>query len=135
VQWAFIIEAAIVAGLRKEREAIMSTTINDTRAGNPHNRAPQFIFVFHEDPGHGWLAVPRALIQRLGLGDQISHCSYQDTKGMVYLEEDVDQQLFLAAADRANLDYDFHDYAHDDFCFIRELPRYALTLQDVWPMV
>ena len=28
---------------------------------------------FYEDPGHGWLAVPLPLLDRLGLIDQISH--------------------------------------------------------------
>jgi hypothetical protein len=44
---------------------------------------------------------------------------------MVYLEEDCDEHLFLEAADRANLGYEFDHFSHEDLCFIRQLPRYA----------
>ena len=57
---------------------------------------------FYEDPGHGWLAVPLPLLDRLGLIDQISHYSYM--RGMLaHLEEDCDYELFWAAAQRAGL--------------------------------
>lgn len=54
----------------------------------------------HDDPGHGWLEVPRAHIAALGLTNLISRYSYVhgDT---VYLEEDCDALLFLHAADVA----------------------------------
>lgn len=86
---------------------------------------PEFVFTFHEDPGHGWLAVPRTLIDRLNIAEAISPCSHQDGHGMVYLEEDRDETIFLEAADRARLSYDFDERVHGDFCFIRDLPRYA----------
>lgn len=44
---------------------------------------------FYSDPGHGWGAVKRGLIQDLGLSMQISYFSYQKG-GTVYLEEDCD---------------------------------------------
>jgi hypothetical protein len=51
-------------------------------------------YVFHTDPGHGWLAVKRKELIALGIIDKISHCSYQ--KGdTVYLEEDCDASLFM----------------------------------------
>ena len=44
---------------------------------------------FYSDPGHGWLAVKRKLVDELNIADQISVYSYQ--KGAtVYLEEDCD---------------------------------------------
>lgn len=53
-------------------------------------------FYFHQDAGHGWLAVPRKELKALGILTQISGYSYQ--KGQtVYLEEDIDAQIFLDA--------------------------------------
>jgi len=53
-------------------------------------------YIFHEDPGHGWLEVKRAELVKLGILDQISHYSYQkDDK--VFLEEDCDATKFLQA--------------------------------------
>ena len=51
---------------------------------------------YHTDPGHGWLAVKRKLINQLGIGQRISSCSYQNG-GTVYLEEDCDAGLFIDA--------------------------------------
>jgi len=61
---------------------------------------------FHADRGHGWLEVPRAHIDELGLADQISAYSYamastHKRAGMVYLEEDCDASLYLDAAKAA----------------------------------
>jgi len=56
----------------------------------------QKTYVFHEDAGHGWLAVKRAELVTLGLLEKISGCSYE--KGnTVYLEEDCDASLFIEA--------------------------------------
>lgn len=44
---------------------------------------------FYADPGHGWGAVKRKVIDDLGIANKISEYSYQ--KGQtVYLEEDCD---------------------------------------------
>ena len=51
---------------------------------------------FYEDPGHGWLAVKRETLTRLGIADKISCYSYQRGK-TVYLEEDCDASTFFAA--------------------------------------
>jgi hypothetical protein len=53
-------------------------------------------YVFYEDAGHGWLAVPRVDLVRLGLTDDISAFSRQ-RGGMVYLEEDSDESKFNMA--------------------------------------
>jgi len=51
---------------------------------------------FYSDPGHGWAAVKRQLIDELGIAEYISEYSFQ--KGnTVYLEEDQDLPMFLAA--------------------------------------
>jgi hypothetical protein len=51
-------------------------------------------YVFHEDPGHGWLAVKRKELVQLNLMNKISTCSYQNGD-TVYLEEDCDAGLFI----------------------------------------
>lgn len=48
-----------------------------------------FVIKFYADPGHGWGAVKRKVLDQLGITDKISTYSYQ--KGQtVYLEEDCD---------------------------------------------
>ncbi len=57
----------------------------------------QITIKFHQDPGHGWYAVKRTLLNEVGVQDQISSYSYQNGQ-TVYLEEDRDAGLFLEAA-------------------------------------
>jgi len=53
-------------------------------------------YVFHTDPGHGWLAVPFKDIEALGIQDKISGYSYVKGK-TAYLEEDCDAAVFMEA--------------------------------------
>ena len=53
------------------------------------------------DPGHSWLKVPVAELQRLGIESNISSHSYV-RNGMAYLEEDCDLQVFLDARNAEN---------------------------------
>lgn len=57
---------------------------------------------FASDPGHGWLAVPLELLDRLGLLDKITTYSYL-RGGTAHLEEDCDCSTFMAAAKEAGL--------------------------------
>lgn len=57
---------------------------------------------FYSDPGHGWLAVPLELLDRLGLLDRITTYSYMRGR-LAHLEEDCDASTFLAAAREAGL--------------------------------
>ena len=58
------------------------------------------MYVFHSDPGHGWLEVKRQELKDLGILNEISQYSYQ--KGdTVYLEEDCDAALFTIAKEKA----------------------------------
>ena len=52
------------------------------------------MYLFHSDPGHGWLQVKRQELKDIGILDKISYYSYQK-KGDVYLEEDCDYSLFV----------------------------------------
>lgn len=61
-----------------------------------------FTFTFHTDLGHGWLEVPTAIVEALGI--TVSPWSY--TKGgSMFLEEDRDASLFVDAAKAAGLKY------------------------------
>ena len=51
------------------------------------------MYIFHSDPGHGWLQVTRQELKDLGILDKISHYSYQK-RDDVFLEEDCDYSLF-----------------------------------------
>jgi hypothetical protein len=63
---------------------------------------------FYTDSGHGWLAVKRDLLVKLGIADKISTYSYQRGE-TAYLEEDCDASEFLSAARQAGLDMQFTD--------------------------
>jgi len=63
-------------------------TINPELLSNRYN--------FFNDPGHGWLEVPRREIVLLGIADQITGFSYVN-RDMVYLEEDQDMSTFVKA--------------------------------------
>ena len=53
-------------------------------------------YTFYNDAGHAWLRVKRSELVDLGIGQQISSCSY--IKGdYAYLEEDCDASIFLQA--------------------------------------
>lgn len=59
-------------------------------------KKPKDHFIFHQDDGHGWIAVKRKLLDELGIADQISRFSY--VKGQtVYVEEDSDASKFFTA--------------------------------------
>jgi hypothetical protein len=77
---------------------------------------------FYEDPGHGWLQVPKQLIHFLALGDQISTCSYQD-HDYVYLEEDLDAGIFLNAAANLGIKYKIYE-VHQEATPIRNMASY-----------
>ena len=59
---------------------------------NPQDKT----YIFHEDPSHGWVAVPIAELIDLGIAHQISSYSYM-FGSMAYLEEDCDASLFWEA--------------------------------------
>lgn len=80
-------------------------------------------FSFHEDPGHGWLEVPRLLVK--SLAPPVTNYSYTDATN-IYLEEDGDAPRFLDAYKARYPDEDIsivHE-CYDTHCFIRDLDRY-----------
>ena len=61
----------------------------------------QTTFKEFNDPGHGWLKVPRALLEKLGIVDKISGFSFEHGDH-IYLEEDDDMSTFLDAMTSKN---------------------------------
>ncbi len=83
-------------------------------------------YVFHSDAGHGWCAVKRAELKRLGILDKISHYSYQ--KGQtVYLEEDCDFTTFADAKEKHGeaLTQESFRESYQDHSPIRNYPRFV----------
>ena len=70
--------------------------MSNTEAINLNDVVKTRKFTFIADSGHGWLEVPRSLLQTLGIEAQISGCSYQFS-GLTYLEEDCDMPRFIQA--------------------------------------
>lgn len=59
-------------------------------------------FVFHTDPGHGWLEVPKELVKQLKV--RVSQFSYQD-RNNYYLEEDCDAPRLIDALKANGIEY------------------------------
>lgn len=84
-------------------------------------------YTFHTDPGHGWLQVPRAHLEELGILEKITAYSYQDLDGSSwYLEEDCDATTFgLAFQERFGC-WPKHRERYWNPCFVRTLPQRGL---------
>ena len=65
-------------------------------------------FKFYSDPGHGWLAVKKSVLEKHGILDKISTYSY--IKGdTYYLEEDCDFSLLIETLVDANVNYSIEE--------------------------
>jgi hypothetical protein len=81
--------------------------------------------IFHSDAGHGWLAVPKKVIDWLGL--RPSQYSYFNHKtNVVYLEEDSDASAFVAFAKSKGMTLNIKDQDDGDSSPIRRLSRCGL---------
>jgi hypothetical protein len=60
---------------------------------------------YFTDPGHGWVKVPRKLLERLSIADKISSYSYSRGDS-VYLEEDCDLGLLYTATTNRGIKID-----------------------------
>lgn len=80
------------------------------------------IYIFHSDPGHGWLAVKEKELIELNIAHKISSCSYH--KGnTVYLEEDCDAGIFIEALKAKGIEFKHRD-SYQEKTPIRSYPRY-----------
>jgi len=66
----------------------------------------------YSDPGHAWAKVKVELLEKLGIQDLISHCSYR-RGNYAYLEEDCDLSTLIKALDKAKIDYWFVNHHTD----------------------
>lgn len=77
----------------------------------------------HYDAGHSWLKVPKAdLVGYRVRGGEITEFSHQD-RDYVYLEEDVDAQMFLMREGKLR-EIETVWIDDGDWSPIRNLPRY-----------
>jgi hypothetical protein len=77
----------------------------------------------HSDPGHGWLEVPRGLLDTLGIAADISDYSYINGD-KVYLEEDCDAARFAEAMKAAGQTFTVRGVHIDRDHWIRNLGRF-----------
>lgn len=86
------------------------------------------LFIWHSDPGHGWLQVPLVTVHKFGCS--ISNYSYRDDK-WAYLEEDTDAGKFLECL---GFEPGFPELEmipekiHYEDCFIRRLATFNGTV-------
>lgn len=82
------------------------------------------------DPGHGWLEVPRGLLEVLGIQDKITDYSYINN-GYVYLEEDLDMQTFVRAL-RASSTIELElEHVYQERTAVRDYDQYVVDTQQV----
>lgn len=85
-------------------------------------------FTYHQDPGHGWLAVPFFQLRHLGMTRQdFSKFSYE-YRGVAYLEEDCDMPKFMEAWKKRYGSYPELESKHEDPTPIRGYPRLRYPL-------
>ena len=80
--------------------------------------------IFHCDPSHGWLEVPRADAIALGIADKISRFSHVGGHSL-YLEEDRDASLYLDAAKAAGYTLNIVERYTNDDSPIRNFDQYT----------
>jgi hypothetical protein len=78
---------------------------------------------FYADPGHGWVAVKRKLLDELGIADKITSYSYQKGK-TAYLEEDLDLGTLIKALDERGIGVRFTEKHTNRYSPIRNYYRY-----------
>lgn len=83
----------------------------------------KLVLVFYHDAGHGWLRVPKVIVDQIG--SKVSCYSYFNPRdGMAYLEEDLDAPKFVNAAEKFGWEIATIDENLGDDCFIRDLPSF-----------
>ena len=86
---------------------------------------------FYEDAGHGWLAVPLTLLDRLHLLDQISRYSYMRGR-FAHLEEDCDYFRFTTAMHAAGLSFTVREHHTDKRSKIRGYCQFNAGVARRW---
>jgi hypothetical protein len=82
--------------------------------------------VFHYDSGHGWLAARKEQVVVTGLSPKsFTSCSYIDSEGTLYLEQDLDATTFVNAAKTLGLNLIISSVDDGEYSKIRNLSRVA----------
>lgn len=79
---------------------------------------------FFSDPRHGWLRVPKSLLKKVGVEDQITPYSYE-SKTYAYLEEDKDAGTFMKACDEKGIKLDIVEKVTNDDASCRRYDSYG----------
>lgn len=88
--------------------------------------APATKYTFHVDPGHGWLEVTRAELERLNIASKITAYSYQRGP-LVYLEEDCDFSTFYQAKQARGESVPYEHRHHADDAPMRGYSHYTAS--------
>lgn len=78
----------------------------------------------YDDPGHGWLKVPRSLLKKLGIKSQITSFSYMKGDD-IFLEEDRDMSLFIDSMKEAGNTVEIKVFTMNKQSKIREYDSYV----------
>lgn len=81
-------------------------------------------YIYHTDPGHGWFAVKRSELLKLGIADKITGFSYV-RGGTVYLEEDCDAARFFEAYEQQFGSKPQYRESHREYTPIRNYQSYS----------
>jgi hypothetical protein len=82
----------------------------------------------YNDPGHGWIACRRSLLEQLGILHKISSYSYQSPTGQtVYCEEDCDGSLLVQTLKARGFQVNYDVYHTNRQSRIRSNPRFSAT--------
>lgn len=80
----------------------------------------------YNDPGHGWVAIKRSVLIKLGIEHKITPYSYQRGQ-TAYLEEDCDMSTLMRAARDAGIALEFTEKYTDKRSPIRSYDRFTPT--------
>lgn len=89
-------------------------------------------YKFFSDPSHGWLEVSRKELEELNLTNCISTYSYQ-FRDNVYLEEDMDADIFLSMKKNLKQEYNIYYGAEcytDEYSPIRDFDSYTPYIKE-----
>lgn len=81
---------------------------------------------FYSDPGHGWGAVKRRVLDELGISDRITHFSFQKGQ-IVYLEEDCDLPTLVTKLALNSVVVEYEQHSTDRRSPIRSYDRFSAT--------
>ena len=81
---------------------------------------PQFNYI--QDPGHGWIEVPKDLAHAFGFQDKITSYSFHN-RDFYYLEEDQDAGLLIDALKENKTGYILLEDHTNGESFVRSLAR------------